>query len=183
MSTHNTVTKADHMACFRCKEKHENFRIMFEVVQVQCSIRELANETHTSPQDLLKLNSAEDDLVSARLFLFLFVSVFIPCNVRQEITFREMTTERKTVMRLPENWDLNTPLSGRSVRVFRAFSLLNHRPENSLATGFSDLQMVSCETHALMRISESLLQALLPNVFHEKTAEMLNAALSKVDIR
>jgi len=22
MSTHNTVTEADHMACFRCKEKH-----------------------------------------------------------------------------------------------------------------------------------------------------------------
>ena len=70
MSTHNTVTEADHMACFRCKEKHENFRIMFEVVQVRCCMRELGTTTHTSPQDLLALNSADANVVSAFLLMF-----------------------------------------------------------------------------------------------------------------
>ena len=144
-------------------------------------MRELGTTTHTSPQDLLALNSADANVVSA--FLLMFGSMFIRCNVRQEKTLMEMTKERKTVTPLPEHWDLDTPLDGRSVRVFRAFPLLNHRPEESLATGFSDLQMVFCETHALMRISESLLQALLPKVFNEKLAEDLNAVLNKVNIR
>ena len=58
------------MACFRCKEMHQNFRVMFEVVQVRCCMRELGTTTHTSPQDLLALNSADANVVSAFLLMF-----------------------------------------------------------------------------------------------------------------
>ena len=68
MSTQNSLTEAVGMTCFRCKERHQDFRIMFAVVQVMCSLRELGTATDTSPQDLFALNSASADIVSEFLF-------------------------------------------------------------------------------------------------------------------
>jgi len=95
----------------------------------------------------------------------------------------EMTEDKKTVTPLPASWDLNTPLQSRFVRVFRTFPLGNHRPEDCLATGFSDLQLIFCETHALMRTTESLTQAILPQMFQEKLADDLNRKLEEVGVR
>ena len=59
--TQNSLTEAVGMTCFRCKERHQDFRVMFAVVQVTCSLRELGTATDTSPQDLLALNSASTE--------------------------------------------------------------------------------------------------------------------------
>jgi len=50
-------------------------------------------------------------------------------------------------------------------------------------TGFSDLQMIFCETHALMLTTESLAQAILPQMFQEKLADDLNRKLEEVGVR
>ena len=43
--------------------------------------------------------------------------------------------------------------------------------------------MIFCETHALMRTTESLTQAILPQMFQEKLADDLNRKLEEVGVR
>jgi len=43
--------------------------------------------------------------------------------------------------------------------------------------------MIFCETHALMLTTESLAQAILPQMFQEKLADDLNRKLEEVGVR
>lgn len=64
MSTHNSLTDAEHMTCFRCGRKHAEFRVMFTVVEdAQCTLQELAEKTLTSSKDLLQINTADPHMV------------------------------------------------------------------------------------------------------------------------
>ena len=182
MSTHDSLAEMKQLACFRCREMHNLFRVLFEVKPVLCSLKQLASETQAFVADLIALNTATADFV--RQFpspvLFIYGAHCMTCA--QEKILKEMTKDDRGVNPLPLNWSEDTPLEGRLIRVFRTYPLQNHRPEGSLATGFSDVQFVFCETHALMRTTESIIQAALPQVFQENLAGELNKKLEEVGV-
>jgi len=57
MVTHDELTKAAHLTCFRCGTPHGEFRTIFVVVIVNGkSLRDLAEEQGAFVQDLLRIN-------------------------------------------------------------------------------------------------------------------------------
>ena len=63
MSTHDSLAEMKQLACFRCREMHNLFRVLFEVKPVLCSLKQLASETQTFVGDLIALNTATPDFV------------------------------------------------------------------------------------------------------------------------
>lgn len=58
MSTHNSITDAAHLTCFRCGNGLHAFRVMFEMRTVNGeTIADIAKELDCDPLDLCMVNS------------------------------------------------------------------------------------------------------------------------------
>jgi hypothetical protein len=69
------------------------------------------------------------------------------------------------------------------VRVYRQYPLLNDRPADCVLDDFPDDKLFPCETHGIMRVTESIVKAYLPKVFNEGECEKLNKNLEELKMR
>ena len=164
MSTHNSMTKAEHMTCFRCQEHHDYLREMFEVINGTFTLKEVAKDRNCFVSDLLVINSGES--VS---FGKIIEGHARKCNfeikiIIKETVLQELTKDKAAVPALANDTTADQVLRG-PLRVYKSYPMQNHRPPGCTAEDIKDLQLPFCETHGIMRVSETLTNSMLSVIF------------------
>jgi len=181
MSTHNSMTRALHMTCFRCLEHRNNFREIFEVINCKRTLEEVASERDCFVSDLRVINSGES-VREFRLEAEANNGLIILEQTKKEAVLQQLTAGKNGVTALAPDTRSDQVLN-RPLRVYKKYPLCDHRPSNCTATGLSDLQLPFCETHGIMRVSENLTNAMLFVMLNTGLAAKINKKLSDKKIK
>lgn len=95
---------------------------------------------------------------------------------------KTLTEENESPDAVSSEHDISSAFENKRVRLFKTFPLVSERAGQSLLAGIRDERLVFCETHGIMRVTESIVGAGLGTAFNQGLLEKYNANLTRLKI-